>query len=189
MVFMKIIKRLCAAVLSSVILLTSADLSAFAVHSVKELPNMHSEDDSIISDSNEYLPLIDENDIAEYDNSASEINDVFKPDISDEQTISDSVNNFSKHNDSEDKNSSEDEFVYEEVLVAPKDEFVYEEVLVAPKDEFVYEEEVLVAPEDEFVYEEEILVAPEDEFVYEEEILVAPEDEFVYEEELSNDFA
>ncbi len=176
MVFMKIIKRLCAAVLSSVILLTSADLSAFAVHSVKELPNMHSEDDSIISDSNEYLPLIDENDIAEYDNSASEINDVFKPDISDEQTISDSVNNFSKHNDSEDKNSSEDEFVYEEVLVAPK-------------DEFVYEEEVLVAPEDEFVYEEEILVAPEDEFVYEEEILVAPEDEFVYEEELSNDFA
>lgn len=110
-VFMKIIKRLCAVVLSSVILLTSADLSAFAVHSVKELPNMHSEDDSIISDSNEYLPLIDENDIAEYDNSASEINDVFKPDISDEQTISDSVNNFSKHNDSEDKNSSEDEFV------------------------------------------------------------------------------
>lgn len=133
---MKIIKRLCAAVLSSVILLTSADLSAFAVHSVRELPNMHSEDDSIISDSNEYLPLIDENDIAEYDNSASEINDVFKPDISDEQVISDSVNNFSKHNDSEDKNSSEDEFVYEE------------EVLVAPEDEFVYEEEILSVPEE-----------------------------------------
>ena len=98
-VFMKVIKRLCAAVLSSVILLTSADLSAFAAHSVKGLPNVQSEDDSIISDSNEYLPLIDVNDITEYDNSTSEINDIFKPNISDEQTISDSVNNFSKHND------------------------------------------------------------------------------------------
>ena len=181
-VFMEIIKRLCSVVLSSAILLTSADLSSFLAKSVNVPQNIIVDGNESVSENNEDYQFIDESEIENYENFED-----CKLDFSGEKIIFDGTNE-SDIIGSDEQSISKNDFKYEEEpVIIPETVVAYDlEPILTPEAEFAYEEEMVIFPENEFAYEKETVITPETEFAYDEEKVITPETEFEYEEEPIN---
>ena len=179
---MEIIKRLCSVVLSSAILLTSADLSSFLAKSVNVPQNIIVDGNESVSENNEDYQFIDESEIENYENFED-----CKLDFSGEKIIFDGTNE-SDIIGSDEQSISKNDFKYEEEpVIIPETVVAYDlEPIITPEAEFAYEEEMVIFPENEFAYEKETVITPETEFAYDEEKVITPETEFEYEEEPIN---